>query len=406
MAEPLPRLRTDLDFLPSPVPDRPGLLIRDPRQYSDATLIVPPPLVECLHHFDGESTDLDLRAHLVRMTGSLEVGELQQHLLSTLRAAGFLEDDVYRNMRAECRRRFAEAPVLPASHAGSGYPDEAEPLSETLRGYLDGAAAPPAGEDAIGIAAPHISPEGGWRMYGTAYRSIPPAYREKTFVILGTSHYGEPNRFGLTRKPFLTPLGQTRTRTELVDRLHARAGEGVEMEDYCHCTEHSIEFQVVFLQHLFGPGVRVLPILCGSFLAGPGARLPEDDDGVRRFLGELGELAAAEGDGLFWVLGIDLAHMGRRYGDPFAASAWTGPLAEVTERDRQRLERVAAGDAEGFWMSVRGRDDLKWCGAAPLYTFLRAIPGARGRVQGYEQWNIDAESVVSFAALRFGPGPR
>ena len=35
----------DLDFMPSPVEDRPGLLIRDPYHFSEVTLIVPPALV-------------------------------------------------------------------------------------------------------------------------------------------------------------------------------------------------------------------------------------------------------------------------------------------------------------------------------------------------------------------------
>ena len=30
------------------------------------------------------------------------------------------------------------------------------------------------------------------------------------------------------------------------------------MEDYCHAVEHSIEFQVVMLQHIYGPKVRIL----------------------------------------------------------------------------------------------------------------------------------------------------
>ena len=76
MSQILPRLRMDLDFMPSPVPDRPGLLIRDPYHYSDATLIIPSVLVECLQFFDGEREELELRSHLVRLTGDLRVGDL------------------------------------------------------------------------------------------------------------------------------------------------------------------------------------------------------------------------------------------------------------------------------------------------------------------------------------------
>ena len=74
--------------------------------------------------------------------------------------------------------------------------------------------------------------------------------RGRTFVILGTSHYGEPERFGVTRKPFLTPLGEAEVDGALVDELCAGGGDAVRVEDYCHAVEHSVEFQVVFLQHL------------------------------------------------------------------------------------------------------------------------------------------------------------
>src|SRR5258708_19973639 len=91
MPEPLHRLRSDLDFMPSPVEDRPGLLIRDSLGYSDSVLIIPPALVECLSCFDGEQTSLDLRQTLVNITGELQVGELETNLVTALRQNGFLE---------------------------------------------------------------------------------------------------------------------------------------------------------------------------------------------------------------------------------------------------------------------------------------------------------------------------
>ncbi len=175
------------------------------------------------------------------------------------------------------------------------------------------------------------------------------------------------------------------------------------MEDYCHSFEHTVELQVVFLQHIFGPDIKILPVLCGQYarsLYNGGA--PEDDEGVQRFLAALREMDAREGDRLFWILGIDMAHMGRRYRDDFHARADQGIMSEVAARDRQRIAHVAAGAPEAFWELLQEtRDDLKWCGSAPLYTFLKAMPAARGELLRYEQWNIDAESVVSFAGMSF-----
>jgi AmmeMemoRadiSam system protein B len=403
MSQRLPRLRTNLEFMPSPVPDRPGLLIRDSFQYSDATLIIPPLLVECLQCFDGKGTDLDLRQVLVSLTGDLRVGDLEQHLLSSLRQAGFLEDEVYARLKEEKHRAFAASPLRTASHAGSAYPAEAEALGVRLAECVNHDAAVVENGNLVGIAAPHVSLEGGCECYRAAYGALGPAQRNRTFVILGTSHYGQPERFGLTRKPFATPLGQAVTEVALVDELNRKGGAVVVMEDYCHAVEHSIEFQVIFLQHLCGPAVRILPILCGSYAHSlhAGGR-PEEDEAVGRFLGALAELARREEGRLFWILGVDMAHIGRRYGDPFAVQAMRGEMATVAGSDRSRLERVTAGDARGFWAEVQAEpDNLRWCGASAIYTFLKAVPEAKGELLRYGQWNIDAHSAVSFAAIAF-----
>jgi MEMO1 family protein len=392
--------------MPSPVEDRPGLLIRDSFRYSDAVLIIPPPLVPCLACFDGQQTRLDLRAMLVEVSGQLEVGELEEQIIDVLTRSGFLEDETFHAMKENREREFAEASVREPSHAGSAYPEDRGELRKTMQEWLDGEPTEvpnAAGRNLIGIAAPHVSPGGGFESYRAAYRLLGPQYKDRTFVILGTSHYGAPERFGLTRKPYVTPWGESRTNVSLVDELTRQAPGAIAAEDYCHAVEHSIEFQVLFLQSIFGPDISVLPILCGSYAQSiyRGGK-PEENDNVNRFLGALGEIAAREGDRLLWVLGIDMAHMGRRYGDGFEARANENEMLAVGARDRQRMERVADGDASGFWELVQEtHDDLKWCGSSPVYTFLKVMPGARGSIEKYEQWNIDPQSVVSFAGIAF-----
>ena len=402
MSAPLPRLRHDLDFMPSPVDDQPGLLIRDSMRYSDAVLVFPPPVVPCLACFDGVRTELDLRAKLVELTGDLRSGVLVAQITDALRSSGFLEDETFAAMKESREREFADAAVREPSHAGSAYPENSVELRGVMDEWMAGDEGGP--ESGLsGIAAPHVSPGGGYESYRAAYRLLGPEYRERTFVILGTSHYGAPDRFGLTRKPYRTPWGDARTDLALVDELTRLAPGSIGTEDYCHAVEHSIEFQVLYLQSIYGPDVKVLPVLCGSYANSiyRGGR-PEDNENVKRFLGTLGEIAEREAGRLFWVLGIDMAHMGERYGDGFEAVADEGEMVAVGARDRQRMERVAAGDAVGFWDLVQDRqDDLKWCGSSPLYTFLRVRPATRGLVRRYEQWNIDERSVVSFAGMSF-----
>jgi len=392
--------------MPSPVEDRPGLLVRDSYGYAEQTLIIPPLLAHCLQFFDGEHTELDIREELVRVTGDLQSGSLAAHLFETLHRAGFLEDEVYQQMREARHRAFESAPVREPAHAGTAYPQNASEMTGVVSEWVgnpDGIHAESHPNGLAGIAAPHVSPAGGYRSYRAAYRMLDARYRDRTFMVLGTSHYGLSEKFGLTRKNYRTPWGDARTDLALVDELIARAPEAVVREDYCHAVEHSIEFQVVFLQYLFGPDIKVVPVLCGAFARSlfNGGK-PEDDEGVRRFFDALGEIGAREKERLFWILGIDMAHMGRRYGDEFRAVADVDEMAEVALQDSLRIERMEAGDATGFWDLVQPRhDELKWCGSSPVYTFLKCVPEARGTLQRYEQWNIDRESVVSFGGMTF-----
>jgi hypothetical protein len=366
-------------------------------------LLIPPQLVACLACFDGQQTTLDLRASLVQITGEIQIGEIEKNLYDALSTAGFLEDEKFEQLRSARINEFQTAPKREPSHAGSAYPLDAEEARKAFAEFMQGAEPVKAQNSQIAIAAPHVSPFGGWESYRDAYASLLPAYHDRTFVVLGTSHYGEADKFGLTRKPFVTPFGEAITATELVNELEQAATGATRMEDYCHAVEHSIEFQVLFLQHVYGPNIRILPILCGSFTHSiyHGGR-PEANEDVKRFFDALGNISAREGDRLFWVLGVDMAHMGRRYGDSMIARADEGEMAAVAERDRKRIERMNASDAGGFWGLVQeNRDDLKWCGSSPIYTFLKVMPEARGTLRRYQQWNIDEQSVVSFAAIGF-----
>src|SRR5688572_8423097 len=107
----LARLRMDLDLMPSPLEDRPGLFVRDPFRYSEAQLIIPPPLVTLLRFFDGETPALEVRHALVRSTGDLRAGEVLDQLLQALDEAGFLENERFRELQDLRQREFAAAPI-------------------------------------------------------------------------------------------------------------------------------------------------------------------------------------------------------------------------------------------------------------------------------------------------------
>jgi AmmeMemoRadiSam system protein B len=388
--------------------------MRDPLGYSESVVVVPPAAALMLPFFDGQHSILDCQTHLTRLSGDIVPADQIRQFIDALNQQGFLLTPEFEALRNSRETQFRQSNSRQPAHAGTGYPAEAGVLRQTLSGYIDGTTDSVGNESKplIGIAAPHVSPHGGFTTYAAAYRAMPKSAAEKTVVILGTSHYGRPNRFGLTNKPFVTPLGMLPVDVEAAEFLKRRVGDAIVEEDYCHAVEHSIEFQCVFTQFVTGANPKILPILCGPLLhrhSSNGTRVLDDDDAVKRFLDALGELAAQRSNTLFWVLGIDLAHIGRRYGDDLSAKADSGPLQAVAEKDRERLVRVAAGDASGFRELVYSdeseegylTDTLKWCGYSPLYAFMRALPQSRADTLHYQQWNIDNDSVVSFAALAF-----
>jgi AmmeMemoRadiSam system protein B len=406
--EPLPSLRMDLDFQPSPVEENPGLLIRDTFRFSDTTLIIPQYLLRFLPYFDGSHTRGDLFTALCRSANRATALHLEAHLRETLDSAGFLEGARFQAARAGVLERFRQAPVRYAAHAGSAYPESAA----EIRSYFDGnLQAHRFDEDlqrdhVIGVAAPHISFEGGWDSYAALVPALRHASPDSLFVVMGTSHYGELERFGLTGKVFETPLGSTRAEPELVAELASACPEATILEDYCHAVDHSLEFHVLLLQHLVKPDVRVLPILVGGFAqAMQGDTRPEEQEGLARVFGALREIAARQGRELFWLLSVDMAHVGKRYGDPFEAVAFQRELEEIEALDRDRVAMLARGDAAAFWRDVAKRDAaMKWCGSSTLYSFAQVYPEARAELLRYQQWNIDPTSVVSFGTMSFHRG--
>jgi len=412
MNDSVPPLRRGIDIMPSPLAESPGLILRDPFRYTQAVLLIPSGWIPALALLNGKSTELELQATLARASGGqLVPREDVQQFVQTLRNHGFLESEEFHKLRDARHEEFRHAADRQPTHAGTAYPSDTLELTRQLR--EDFRIVPPSSAlspHLLGVAAPHVSPWGGVESYSAAYQRLAPELGKRTFVILGTSHYGAPERFGLTRKAYRTPLGSAEVDIELMERLVAKAPEAVIREDYCHSVEHSIEFQVIFLQQAVHPSIRILPILCGplweSLRTG---QSPDSNTHVARFIDALAELVVAEGEKLFWVLGVDMAHIGARYGDGVGVTAHEGRMREVAALDNVRLERVCAGDTSGFVGLVQpNQDELKWCGYSPFYIFLRTMEHVRPKLQGrllrYDQWNIDAQSVVSFGALEFLDG--
>jgi AmmeMemoRadiSam system protein B len=239
-------------------------------------------------------------------------------------------------------------------------------------------------------------------VYAWAYREVAERSDADCFVVLGTCHAGMEDPFALTLKDYDTPFGPAVVDREFADALAGRCGADLVGSELAHRSEHSIEFQAVFLRYLFA-GRReftIVPILASflheSLLTGED---PDADPAVARFFDALRETVAASGRKVCLVAGADLAHVGPRFGDPEPVSdPW---LRTVETEDRAMLESVTALDARGFFDSVaRDGDRRRICGLSPIYALLRSVEAKSGLLLRYAQWP-DPQGTVTFAGVAF-----
>ena len=179
-------------------------------------------------------------------------------------------------------------------------------------------------------------------------------------------------------------------------------GSGAFEHELVHRTEHSAEFQTVFLKHaLKGREFEVVPILCSSFEPYCGKKSPSTVGQIEDSIQALGEAIRESGKKVCIVGGVDFAHVGPRFGD---AKPVTPKLIKWMEgEDKVSIGKVEEGDAEGFWESVMADNNKrKVCGLTAVYTALRLLSPVKGKLLKYGYAPDPAGGIVSFASVEFG----
>ena len=205
----------------------------------------------------------------------------------------------------------------------------------------------------------------------------------------------------LTEKDYDTPFGPVRTDRELTEALQGRAEQDLFEDEFAHRGEHSIEFQAVFLKYLYpDTEVSIVPVLCGSFQGlAPDGGSPMDSPLVSGFIEGLRREADASGKRVCTVAGVDLSHVGARFGD--SDSLTDAFIAEVEGVDREVLGAVEALDPKALYQVTYGQGDrTRICWASSLYTLLQTVPAERAELLRYDRAiDREAQSMVSFASM-------
>jgi AmmeMemoRadiSam system protein B len=304
---------------------------------------------------------------------------------------------------------FRQSSVRPAAHVGIAYAADPMALDAQLAGYFADCAAPrmaapmPNTESVQGILAPHIDPRRGGPCLAKAYESI----RQVTanlFIIFGTAHQPTSVPFPLTLKDYETPFGLVETDKALVHALVRRYPTDLLSDEIAHRSEHSIEFQVLFLQYVLGPArkFRVVPILVGSFHDCIERQVnPAEVVHIADFIQAVQQAATERAEPICYIVGGDLAHVGMKFGDQ--GPLMPALLEQVAHEDQALLAATARMDATGLFRSIAEHGDRRRiCGFPPMYMLLSTMPATSGTVLKYDQAVEPAtQSMVSYASVVF-----
>ncbi|HMA05406.1 MAG TPA: AmmeMemoRadiSam system protein B [Methanomicrobiales archaeon] len=141
--------------------------------------------------------------------------------------------------------------VRSCSVAGQFYPRDPHHLEQLVAGYLK---AGKVVEGVRGIVSPHAGYPYSGPVAGVAFAAVDPGF-SGTFVVVGPSHRGFLTCASAI--PWETPLGMVDVDAEFVGEL------GIEVDEFSHQGEHSLEVQMPFIKHRF-PRARIAPVMMGD----------------------------------------------------------------------------------------------------------------------------------------------
>lgn len=400
-----PRLRWPLDIRLERAGGQEVLLILCPLGVSREPLALVSAVGPIISQFNGEQSLSDIAKNFSKygVTESI-VKELVNILYDKL----FLDSPRFRAAESKVRSDFLSSDVRESALAGVSYPATPKELTLELDRYLarSNGVVGTVAKKLVGVVSPHIDYRRGGEVYGSAYNRLR-GNKHDLYLLIGTSHQYSKNIFHLSAKHFKSPLGVLQCNQSFVRNLADRYGRERSFEDeILHRREHSLELQVPFLRHVFRGG-EIVPILVGGFFEILRTKsLPSDYEPYESFVSALVEScssAVSEGRRICIIAGVDIAHVGRLYGDDSKLSEET--LRIVRERDERYLQSILNQDKGGLFEHIAEDGDARRvCGYPTMYTVIDLLDRLGIRYQGelveYRQAvDYESDSAVSFASL-------
>ncbi|MFH1723274.1 MAG: AmmeMemoRadiSam system protein B [Elusimicrobiota bacterium] len=415
---PLPALRSDLDAFPVEHEGKPVFVLDDREGLSGRVMALSPGGMLVASLLDGRHTADELCAIVAEHAGApVDAADIRK-IVEELEGADLLETERVRAKRRKILEDFKTSPVRKAVMSGAGYPESALELAGLFGGFMRDpkgpgkalperpASAPPP----LGLVSPHIDFQRGGPAYAWAYQALAESPPPDLIVALGVAHAGPKSPWIMTPKAYETPHGPMAVDSGLYDEIAGCLWYDPRDDEWAHRREHSLEAQAVWLRFLWREKTPPwVPILCSSFERFSPDRPPSSVSTIEGAIEKIGDKLAARAKGgqrIMVLAGVDLAHVGPRFGDDIALDA--GLEKRIETEDRGSLEHALRLDADEFYRStIAGGHWRKVCGLSALYTSLRWIkalsPDGRppGELLTYAQSYDPLGGIVSYVSAIF-----
>lgn len=406
----------------------PILGLADARQVSEKVVFTSPAVQAILPLMDG-SRDLD---EIVTRVGHGLTRAMMEQLVAQLDDAALIEGPRFDEVLRKSREDFDAGPVLPPassaqfadalvdeSHGGRASDEQkaaqgparvAEVFDRWMAQTLRSVDNPSFDRLPRAIVAPHIDYGRGWMNYAAVYGRMRVCDRPDRVVILGTNHFGMGTGVVGCDKGFQTPLGVCGLDAPLAAALRASLGDALFEHRFDHEREHSVELQMMWVQHVFGKdGAGHYPSVFGALVHDPVVNNGQSYDGTGVALDPFVQALRAAIAGLpgttLVVSSADLSHCGPAFGDP-RPLAGDDPEVEqarnaIIRHDMQMLELVTQnkpGDLVGAmaWQ----QNHTRWCSIGNICATLKTVEPKDIKLLNYAAaMDQQGLTMVSHAAM-------
>ncbi|HMK94264.1 MAG TPA: AmmeMemoRadiSam system protein B [Candidatus Limnocylindrales bacterium] len=236
----------------------------------------------------------------------------------------------------------------------------------------------------VGMICPHAGYVYSGPVAASAYYELAQDGKPDTVVLMGPNHTGYGSALAMMRQGgWQTPLGSVEIDTELADQITHETNI-IDVDEFAHRYEHSIEVQLPFLQFLYGNTFKIVPICF----------LMQDYDSAVEVGRALDE--ALDATNTVVIASSDMTHYER--------------AETAAAKDNAALKAVTELDAKRFYETIE-EHNITACGYAPITALITYANGVCAEAQLLNYHNSgditgDHSSVVGYAAVIFKKSAR